>query len=105
MTGCDESSGVLEVERGPCGPGGVIGLVDGDVERHHHRVADEAVNTSTGGVYGWQNGLEVSVQHRPDDIGRILFRELGEALQIREEHCGVARTGCSIVEVPVAESL
>jgi signal transduction histidine kinase len=44
--GLRRASGVLEVERGPCGPGGVIGLVDGGVERHHHRVAAEALTNA-----------------------------------------------------------
>lgn len=42
MTGCDESSGVLEVERGP---GGVIGLVDGGVERHSSYLETTTLNS------------------------------------------------------------
>jgi Mycothiol-dependent nitroreductase Rv2466c len=37
----------------------VIGLVDGGVERHHHRVADETINTSTGGAYPLVQRLEL----------------------------------------------
>jgi hypothetical protein len=57
VIGCHAASGVLEIERSPCSPRGVFGLVYGDVECHHYRVADEAINSSAGGADGRKDGV------------------------------------------------
>jgi hypothetical protein len=96
---------LLELERCPGGPRGVVGQVAVLVEDRHHRVADDLVHHAAVALQQRHEPAEVAVQHRRHAGGGRLLGEGREALQVGEENAGLARLRERLVEVEWAEAL